>query len=30
MVYRVYDRVAYALIMQSDHAVHLLDTVRNP
>ncbi|HYP67407.1 MAG TPA: LysM peptidoglycan-binding domain-containing protein [Thiobacillaceae bacterium] len=30
MVYRVYDRVAYALIMQSDQAVHLLDTVRNP
>jgi hypothetical protein len=30
MVYRVYDKVAYALIMQSDRAVHLLDTVRNP
>jgi hypothetical protein len=30
MVYRVYDKVAYALIMQSDQAVHLLDTVRNP
>lgn len=30
MVYRVFDRVAYALIMQSDGAVHLLDRVRNP
>jgi LysM domain len=30
MVYRVYDKVAYALIMQSDQPVHLLDTVRNP
>lgn len=30
MVYRVFDRVAYALIMQSDGPVYLLDTVRNP
>ncbi|MGO9444119.1 MAG: LysM peptidoglycan-binding domain-containing protein [Thiobacillaceae bacterium] len=30
MVYRVYDKVSYALIMQSDQAVHLLDVVRNP
>ncbi|MBW8306909.1 MAG: LysM peptidoglycan-binding domain-containing protein [Thiobacillus sp.] len=30
MVYRVYDRVSYALIMQSDGPVYLLDTVRNP
>lgn len=30
MVYRVYDRVAYALIMQSDGPVYLLDTARNP
>lgn len=30
MVYRVYDRVSYALIMQSDGAVYLLDTVKNP
>ncbi len=30
MVYRVFDRVAYALIMQSTGPVYLLDTVRNP
>jgi hypothetical protein len=30
MVYRVYDRVSYALIMQSAGPVYLLDTVRNP
>jgi len=30
MVYRVYDRVSYALIMQSDGPVYLLDTVRTP
>lgn len=30
MVYRVYDRVAYALILQSDGPVYLLDTVKNP
>jgi hypothetical protein len=30
MVYRVYDSVSYALIMQSDGPVYLLDTVRNP
>lgn len=30
MVYRVFDRVAYALIMQSDGPVYLLDSVRNP
>jgi hypothetical protein len=30
MVYRVFDKVAYALIMQSDGPVYLLDTVRNP
>jgi hypothetical protein len=30
MVYRVYDRVSYALIMQSDGPVYLLDAVRNP
>lgn len=30
MVYRVYDRVAYALIMESDGPVYLLDTVKNP
>jgi hypothetical protein len=30
MLYRVYDRVSYALIMQSDGPVYLLDTVKNP
>ena len=30
MVYRVYDRVSYALIMQSDGPVYLLDVVKNP
>jgi len=30
MVYRVFDRVAYALIMESDGPVYLLDNVRNP
>ena len=30
MVYRVFDRVSYALIMQSDGPVYLLDTARNP
>jgi len=30
MVYRVFDRVSYALIMQSDGPVYLLDTVTNP
>ncbi len=30
MVYRVYDRVSYALIMQSDGPVYLLDSVKTP
>jgi hypothetical protein len=30
MVYRVFDRVAYALIMQSERPVYLLDKVTNP
>ena len=30
MVYRVYDRVSYALIMESDGPVYLLDSVKNP
>lgn len=30
MVYRVFDRVSYALILQSDGPVYLLDTVKNP
>lgn len=30
MVYRVYERVSYALIMQSERPVYLLDAVKNP
>jgi hypothetical protein len=30
MVYRVFDRVSYALIMDSDGPVYLLDRVTNP
>ncbi len=30
MVYRVFDRVSYALVMQSDGPVFLLDKVKNP
>jgi hypothetical protein len=30
MVYRVFDRVSYALIMQSSGPVYLLDSVHNP
>jgi hypothetical protein len=30
MVYRVFDRVSYALIMQSEGPVYLLDKVKNP
>lgn len=30
MVYRVYDHVSYALIMESEGPVYLLDTVKNP
>lgn len=30
MVYRVFDKVAYALVMQSEGPVYLLDTVKNP
>jgi hypothetical protein len=30
MVYRVFDKVAYALVMQTNGPVFLLDSVRNP
>lgn len=30
MVYRVFDKVSYALVMQSNGPVYLLDTVKNP
>lgn len=30
MIFRAFDRVSYALIMQSERTIHLHDTVRNP
>ena len=30
MVYRVFDRVSYALIMEAEGPVYLLDKVKNP
>ena len=30
MVFQVYDRVSYALIMEATSEIHVLDTVRNP
>jgi hypothetical protein len=30
MVFRTYDRVSYALIMEATSEIHVLDTVRNP
>ncbi|MEO6145611.1 MAG: peptidoglycan-binding protein LysM, partial [Sulfuriferula sp.] len=30
MVYRVFDKVSYALVMQIHRPVNILDTVRNP
>lgn len=30
MVFRTYDRVSYALIMEASSAIHVMDTVRNP
>lgn len=30
MVFRVYDRISYALVMQAEGPMHLLDKVRNP
>ena len=30
MIYRVFDKVSYALVMQINRPVNLLDTVRNP
>jgi len=30
MVFRPFDRVSYALVMQATRAMHLLDTVKNP
>ena len=30
MVFKVYDRIGYGLIMEATQAIHVLDTVRNP
>jgi hypothetical protein len=30
MVFRPFDRVSYALVMQATRAMHLLDAVKNP
>lgn len=30
MVFRVYDKVSYALVMEATHPIHINDTVRNP
>jgi hypothetical protein len=30
MVFQVYDRVSYALILEATSEIHVLDTVRNP
>lgn len=30
MVFKVYDRIAYALVMEATSAIHVLDAVRNP
>ncbi len=30
MVFKVYDRIGYGLIMEATQAIHILDTVRNP
>jgi hypothetical protein len=30
MVFRTFDRISYALVMEATNDIHLLDTVRNP
>ena len=30
MIFKVYDRIAYALIMEATQAIHIHDTIRNP
>jgi hypothetical protein len=30
MVFKVYDGIAYALVMEATSAIHVLDAVRNP
>ena len=30
MVFKVYDRIGYALVMEATSDIHVLDSVRNP
>ena len=30
MVFKVYDRISYGLVMEATQAIHILDAVRNP
>jgi uncharacterized lipoprotein YmbA len=30
MVFRTFDRISYALVMEATNDIHVLDTVRNP
>ncbi len=30
MVFKVYDRISYALVMEATQAIHIYDAVRNP
>ena len=30
MVFKVYDRISYGLVMEATQAIHILDNVRNP
>jgi hypothetical protein len=30
MVFKVYDRIGYGLVMEATQAIHIHDTVRNP
>ncbi|MGI9237631.1 MAG: LysM peptidoglycan-binding domain-containing protein [Woeseiaceae bacterium] len=30
LVFKIYDRISYALVMEATQAIHVLDTVRNP
>ena len=30
MIFKVYDRISFGLIMEATQAIHILDTVRNP
>jgi hypothetical protein len=30
MVFRTFDRMSYALVMEAEREIHVLDTIRNP